>query len=537
MEGKDIVQKFKKMEGDKSTYLHLWQEIADFMYPQMYHLTRYFQKGEKRRRVIFDNTAERALDTFASSMLGLLANPATKFIAYQADDPNLMDDRGVQIHYEAVQKKALAVFSNPKTKFFDNLFTCLKVTGAFGTAPLAVDSDEEHIAKFRAESPRNFNFTEDYQGNVADMYLSREMTTDQLKESGWDVPEKILQEEDQKTHKVIRYLKLNPDFDPSRAGEKYAMYQSYHVLEKTGDIINTEFAYTPPMAVARWDRLDFEKWADSPARVALADTKMLNAYKRAEMVAIEKTLNPPIAVSSEAKFGKLDTSAGAVNVARGPLANNIAQLGQTVGNIALPNQWAEGVSRDILSAFYVDIFQTAETPNITATEAQIRFQEKLRGLSPKAAKLQSDLIGPIAERVYALIVTREELKQAAGDRNYDKELVRPEKLRNANLSVSYLSPISQAQRAGERTVLLQTMQDVASISQIDPAAMDIIDIDASVKELTDISGIPEKLLRPEDEVEEIRAARSQQQAVQQVLSTAQQAGEAGKVLNEASQGT
>ncbi len=95
------------------------------------------------------------------------------------------------------------------------------------------------------------------------------------------------------------------------------------------------------------------------------------------MVDIDKKSNPPLVISSEAKVGKLDTSAGGVNVARGNIAGSY-DLMQTNGNLSTPFQWAELKKQQIRSAFYVDVFQSAETPDMTATEAQVRQQEKLQ---------------------------------------------------------------------------------------------------------------------------------------------------------------
>jgi hypothetical protein len=182
--------RYEKLHGQKQIYLNLWQEIGEFCYPAQQNFTRYIPQGSalsdgqgKRRRPIFDSTPEQSLDIFASSMVGMLANPASKWVNFQVIDSALVEDRDVQLFIDEAQQKVLSVFNNPRTKFYDNLFTALKMIGAFGTASMLVDSDEEDVAKFRVESPRNFDFTEDFSGNVDEVFFEKEWTVDNLRKA------------------------------------------------------------------------------------------------------------------------------------------------------------------------------------------------------------------------------------------------------------------------------------------------------------------------------------------------------------------
>ncbi len=528
------LETYEKLLGEKVTQLSLWREIGEFMYPSQSDFGRYYTTQSNRqdkRRLLFDPTGEYSLDIFASSMVGLLANPAAKWLAFETDDLNLLDDRETQMFLDDAQRKVLSVFNNPRSKFYDNLFTSLKMIGAFGAGMILADSDDDVIMKFRAESPRNFDYTEDFGGNVKDVYLEREFTIASLKEkTEWDIPAEILARPDTDKVKIIRHIAPNPDFNPTKLGKKFAKFHSNYYLKNEKKLVHSGFFNSARAAIGRWDRIDSCKWPDSCGRVALAGVKLMQNADRAMIVAMEKELRPTLFVSSEAKFGKLDTSAGAVNVGRGNPNDTIREL-RTTGNVSTAFQWMEIKRQQIRQAFYTDVFQSVEAVNMTATEANIRNQERLRVITPKAARIQSDLLGPLAETVLAELIQK-------------KMLQVPRAMLDAGgeIKITYISPIAQAQRFNDAQNMLQFMQDLGIMAQMFPETLDKIDPDKMVDEMAEIRGVPESILRPKettgDDVgfENIRADRAQQQQLQQTLMMAQQAGDAGQAIQGALNG-
>jgi hypothetical protein len=154
---------------------------------------------------------------------------------------------------------------------------------------------------------------------------------------------------------------------------------------------------------------------------------------------------------------------------------------------------------------------------MTATEATIRNQEKIKLIAPNVARLQSDLLGPAAERVLGILIEQGKIEV-------------PEKLKGQEIKVVYLSPMAQAQKANDAANIMQFLQDLSMIAQVNPNVLDIVDFDKMADELADIRGIPERLLKSDEEVEGARQAKEQAMQAQQMLSMAQQAGEAGQAL-------
>lgn len=524
----EVFQLVDKLASEKATIMNLWREIGELIYPGQSDFYRYFTNipnAGAKRRPIFDPTGETALDIFASSMSGLLANPAAKWLAFETSNTELLDDREVGEFLDEAQTKVLSVFNNPYTKFYDNFYTCLKLIGAFGSGMLMMDADDDFVCKFRAESPRGYDYTEDFGGNIDQVFFEREFTIGALRgkvqKDGWEIPEEYMKRPDNDKLVILRHIYPNPDYKPDGLGEKFAKFHSYYYIKEKKLLIKKAFFNMRPTAIGRWDRLDTGKWPDSPGRVALGNVKLMQQADRAVTVAMEKELRPALIVNSEAKFGKLDTSAGAVNVGRGNPAETLRELRTNGANVNGAFAWMEIKRQQIRTAFYVDVFQTAQDVNMTATEAQIRNQERLRTVAPKASRIQSDLLGPAAEYVLYQLVKRGELKL-------------PEALKQAggDIKATYISPLAQAQRMADAQSMLQFFGDLSAIAQAFPEALDSIDYDEAVNEMADIRGIPEKILRTKKAVDSIRANRQQQLQLQQGIALAQQAGEAGQAVQQ-----
>jgi hypothetical protein len=518
--GKETIQQYKKLRGDKSTQLFLWQEIQDFMFPNGEHLLRYNTKGQNNRRQIYDDTGERSLDVFAKNLSAIMANPANKFIGFQPEDTTLLDDREVQLFCDEAQRRVLTVFNNPRNRFYDNFYSTVKIIGALGTAALFIDSDDEDVAKFRAEGPKNIDFTEDFSGNVEDVYFEREYTIKVIKGKKWKLPTEVSQLKDDDKLKVLRVIKKNKNYDNKSIKPEDRKYISEYYLLDYDHLLDTKFFNTMPTPVGRWDKLNDEKWGDSPARVALSNVKLCNITDKFMTVAMEKILSPQIIVSSESKFGKMNTSSGSVLTVRGSVNDGYRQEA-FAGDPRAPMEWLLYKQQAIRSAFYIDIFQTAETQTMTATEATIRNQEKIKLIAPNVARLQSDILGPAAERVLALLIEQGKIEV-------------PEKLKGQEIKVVYLSPMVQAQKANDAANIMQFVQDLAMVAQVNPDVLDIVDFDNMADELADIRGIPERLLKSDKEIQEVRDAKAKAMQTQQMLSTMQQAGDAGQSIQKAS---
>jgi hypothetical protein len=156
----------------------------------------------------------------------------------------------------------------------------------------------------------------------------------------------------------------------------------------------------------------------------------------------------------------------------------------------------------INDAFFVTLFQIlVDAPQMTATEALIRAQEKGALVAPAMGRQQSELLGPLVERELDILARAgalppmpDELAEAGGE-----------------VRIEYQSPLNRAQRADEGVALLRTLEGLGPLIQADPTVLDRIDPDEAVKVRADVHNLPAKVLRSDAAVAALREARTRQQ--------------------------
>lgn len=178
----------------------------------------------------------------------------------------------------------------------------------------------------------------------------------------------------------------------------------------------------------------------------------------------------------------------------------------------------------INDAFLVTLFQIlVDSPNMTATEAMLRAQEKGALLAPSMGRQQSEFLGPLIERELDILARAGVLPPM------------PDALIQAGglIDVEYQSPLNKAQRAEEGVAIMNTLQAITPLAQINPGVMDVFDPIAIARELAEINGVPAKVLRTEEDIQALKDQQAQAAQAQQLLQAAPVASGVVKDLAQA----
>ena len=94
---------------------------------------------------------------------------------------------------------------------------------------------------------------------------------------------------------------------------------------------------------------------------------------------------------------------------------------------------------------------------MTAAEVAERRQEKMLLLGPVLQRLKTELLDPLIERTYYILLRQGAIPPA------------PDYLNGIEMHVEYISTIAQAQRASMLEPLAQGLQLAAQVAQADPS--------------------------------------------------------------------
>jgi hypothetical protein len=128
----------------------------------------------------------------------------------------------------------------------------------------------------------------------------------------------------------------------------------------------------------------------------LPDIKMLNEMSKTVLRAGQMVVAPPIMLSDDASLQAFNVRSNALN--HGYVDNQGRPLAipfQTQGRVDIGLDMMNQRREVINDAFFVTLFRIlVEEPQITATEAMLRAQEKGQLLGPPMGRMQTELLGP-----------------------------------------------------------------------------------------------------------------------------------------------
>ena len=191
---------------------------------------------------------------------------------------------------------------------------------------------------------------------------------------------------------------------------------------------------------------------------------------------------------------------------------------QTGGVPQLGEDLAQGRRNRIREMFYVDQLQMSEGPQMTATEVLQRAEDRMRLLGPVVGRAQAELLGPLLERVFGLMLRAGRLPEPP------QILLQPD----VKLRITYQSLMFKAQEQTEANGLLRVAQLISPFMAADPTVMDVFNTEVIARRLGQVYSLNPQFFRSQREVSEIRQQRQEQQAMQAQLEMAAQGGAALK---------
>jgi len=170
--------------------------------------------------------------------------------------------------------------------------------------------------------------------------------------------------------------------------------------------------------------------------------------------------------------------------------------------INLSLQQSEAKRAAIREAFYFSIMQLINRPQMTATEFTGFQEEKLRQLAPNLERIQQGGLTPMITRRFRMLQRAGQLPPP------------PPEIENHLLTIDYLSPLAKVMKIAEGRATMTLIGQMTQLAQFRPEVMDNLDVDAAVSVLHSAGSAPPVLLTDPQKVEQIRAARAQQQQQQ-----------------------
>ena len=518
---------------ERTSFEPVWSDCGRYILPKR---PRFFvsesNRGERKDEAIIDSTATLAHRTLRSGMMSGITSPARPWFRLTTRDPQLAESSEVKNFLDQVTAIMRSIFL--KSNFYNSLPIIYGDLGVFGTAALFIEESMDDvlitqpfaIGSYYISTNEKLKvdvFHREFRMSVRNIITKFGFKEVQGKgEIQWDrfssrIKEMYDRGDIEQYITVCHTIMPNHEHNPLSKNvnnKKYisAYYELGTGIKQSSNYLDSidEDKYLSlsgydlfPVLCPRWEVNGEDVYSTSwPGLDCLGDIKQLQLGEKKILTAINKIVDPPLKGSSSLRAQKVGILPGDISYDDQGTLSPIYQIDSRI--MELENKQNQ-VRHRIQKGFYEDLFLMLDNLNDrqrTATEIAERHEEKLLALGPVLEQLNQDLLDPLIEITFSYMYKQGKLPDI------------PEALQGQDLKVEYISIMAQAQKLAGLGSIDRFSQYVYGLAQVYPDAILKINPDKMINHYAEITGIPNEILRTDDEVEMLRQQQQQAQSQQ-----------------------
>jgi hypothetical protein len=536
--------RLKFLEREAKDFFIDYPELADHFMPGHVRI----QRGDKQRYSqpssdVVNNIGVLAQRTTSSGMAAGLTSPARIWFALALPDLDLMRWGPTKSWLHAVAEAMFRLFA--RSNLYQVLPLIYAYLATFGTAAMVAEEDPVDGIRFYPWVTGSYFLANSARLTVDTGYRRLSMTAFQLVEEFGEeqvsvrVKNLVKSGNGDQLVDIIRVIEPNRTRDPSKVDYAGMPTSScwFEVSSGENDKMLRKKGYRKnPLLAPRWDAVAEDAYGTGCGKQALPDSRMLQQYERRNGQAVDYLVEPALASSAQLQ-GSYPLPG---EVVKTPFAGPQSQMGviHTVQPAAITvldarvQRLETRINELWFAHLWLMLSMEDQRQPITAREVVERHEEKLMQLGPVLVRLFNELLDPLIERTFDIMVRISMPFWARGERGpYFPPP--PDELHGQQLRVEYISPLAQAQKLVGIAADERLAGFVGNIAAVKPDIVDKIDWDKMVEGYAERTSANPDIIIPQDKVDQARADRAQaQQQHQQITEQLPAAADAAKVLSE-----
>ena len=525
---KDIFSRFSQLETNRNRFIDRWTEAQRYVAPNVYSWDDLDAIPEIPKR--YSSAPCNYLATMQSGIVGYTISPNIQWFKLSLENPELLSLFGVKDWLEQVEDVMNAEFN--RSNLYKQANTWIGDAGTIGHGVMLIEDDIGNgTLLFTTQRSNEIYLDVNSKGEVDTVFRRYLMTVRNCVEFfGLENLDETIQaqykEVSQWNNKIEILFCVMPreDYNINLHDARNMPYAAIYIDKSHNKIIKESGFNEMPYSIFEWEQIPGLAYSNSPAINALPDIKFLNiATKTSEEIA-QTSAEPPMKASQEVRV---------INILpRGmtylPNANSVLEPVKTGENYPITLQVTQQIEQRVKDWFNVDFFLMLQQKQgkMTATEVMELQGEKSAVLANLIVNLNSAL-SKIIERSFNLLMNAGRLPTP------------PETLRGTNtaMKIDFMGPLAVAQKKYHTAGgIASALQLAGGVMQMFPNAGDFIDADELIKRAMEGQGMPQAVIREDDDVNKIREERvkaqqaaqqeaQQQQMLQTVMQNANKLGE------------
>ncbi len=517
------IHRMGKLSSERSNFESRWQDTAERIYPEAANFTTEITPGSSIMEKIFDPTGLHANLLLSSGLFSMLTSPSNRWFSLMPADYRLKQQQELMIYLDEVNRILFHEIHRPETGFATAMHEGYLDYGAFGNMTILLEENIRTQALLFHSLPLvECYYVQDKGGKIGTLYRKyKRSNLDLVDVFGVEALSEDIKKElndgklDEKRDILhVIFPRKNAQFIPGPTKTLKKSYASLYIDLKESYVLKESGFNEMPFMAARFYKSNNEVFGRGPGQTTLADVNMLQQVSKVVISAAQKATDPSLLVPHEGFLSPIKTTPGGITYyKKGKFRSAQDAIAQfPVGNPGVGIEYLEYIGKRVKEAFFVNQLQLHEGPQMTATEVIQRTEEKLRLMGPLLGRMQNELLGPMILRAYNI------LKRA---RRFPPL---PDEFKRYKLRIVYTSPIARAHEQIEANGLLRALEVMRAFIEQDPQVMDKYNTDVIAEKVNDMFNLSHSFMRPQEEVDAMRADRAQ---AAQEAQQAEMVGKAG----------
>lgn len=551
---KQIIRRQGELKSVRDPFVDLWKECTALGYPARNDWEGTAQTGRDKEYEVYDDTCIKALNIRADGLYGYHVSSAIKWFISRMADKELSEMDEVRKWNQECDEGMYYAYS--RSNFYDPscIGSFLRDGDGIGMATMFIEEIiGENKIGFIVPHPREIWLADNRYGLANLMHRKFKWTALQIKDALEDSEikklsiglQEILKQNEQVTTKweFIWSVWPNPNYIKGSLVQGRRKYNTYLVqVDGTNLIREGSMDIFPPVyRVKKPSNLPYGRGLIGEALISVyTANQMTNTMLGAAQLGADGVWMVP-----EGKRADADLAPGGRNYYRDE-SDEIRQVSMKI-QYPFGAEERREFRQAVMDNFQIDYFIALS--RAAQQNANLREIHVMEIKGEKVALMAAGLgtLNTVLDQVNDVVF---DIEMKAGRLPpipqviLDKMMTEEQEtgvVKANTIEIDYIGPLAQSQKRMFKTEgIRQGLEALVPIVELQQAAqqpitaLDRIDVDETVEELMKAHGMPQKLMRSDDEVEELRIARAEaeqeREAAQMAIEAAKAApGVSGKV--------